>query len=58
MYFWCRAAPPNLTLTGLEPGFLLVDHIDLAATTHNLGARLVLSDRSDLRTFIGRSFLD
>ena len=29
-------------LAGLEPGVLAVDHVDLAATTDNLGARLVL----------------
>lgn len=29
-------------LAGLEPGILLVDHVGLAATTDNLGARLVL----------------
>lgn len=32
----------NSALTGLEPGIFPVDHEDLAVTTDNLGARLVL----------------
>lgn len=33
---------PGLTLAGLETWLLLVDHVDFATATHDLGARLVL----------------
>ncbi|KKO79044.1 hypothetical protein WU85_05615 [Corynebacterium striatum] len=51
-----KVSPFTLSPGELEARILLVDHEDLTVAANNLAPGFFFSDRSDLRTFIGRSF--